>query len=224
MISFHESVFSCGEALTGPRRSSATAERTIKLLGPVTFFSPRHSGFLFCHSMLDLETVQTAYAVKHQVARGLDAVRQSNYEARNHNRQLFLNTRELPLAERQAARREGEKPLAQVGREALPDWVRSTFKEENEARSRLNQRDGPAWRAACMRLPPLLRGAVASIVWWDFFSIRGGEPGMRYRAPWSDLDDLIQDKPPMLEPARIERGLVRVGYTPWHAHKRMIAQ
>ena len=71
------------------------------------------------------------------------------------------------------------------------------------------------WLARLRRLRQPLRRRVASIVWWDYFSQRLARDARH------ELDELVTMPQPFLKRWRLERGLVKVGYDPERARRRV---
>jgi hypothetical protein len=71
------------------------------------------------------------------------------------------------------------------------------------------------WRTRCLTLPEPLRYAVARVVWWEYFG------GRLHGKAWHDLDDLIA-RTDIVTDAALIAGLVKVGWTPERAERRVI--
>lgn len=70
------------------------------------------------------------------------------------------------------------------------------------------------WRRRILTLHGPLRGAVAAVVWWDFFGMRP------WAERWPHLDDLIGRADSVTNP-KLYEGLIAVGYPAKRAAWRM---
>lgn len=88
-------------------------------------------------------------------------------------------------------------------------------REEHHARA-LRAKTPAQWRASVDAiLDTELRNAVARIVWWDRF---GDQP---YPERWDHLDEFLDTEYVPLEKSLLAKGLYQVGYSPWHATRRI---
>jgi hypothetical protein len=83
-------------------------------------------------------------------------------------------------------------------------------------RNPLFERTPAQWRKLITALPRPLAGAVAAIVWWDFFSNRFAHER------WAELDGVIGSAATVTDDELIA-GLVAIGYTPERARRRIFA-
>ncbi len=80
----------------------------------------------------------------------------------------------------------------------------------------LFERTPAEWRDRITALPRPLAGAVAAIVWWDFFSNRFAHER------WPELDGVIGSAATVTD-EELVGGLVSTGYTPQRARRRVHA-
>jgi hypothetical protein len=172
--------------------------------------------------------IKAAHEAERKSSKLTPAEEAHNQKAREHNRQLIARLNAGPKLNRHEwdmAYAKNKMKMAYTLRKSLNDEAKKILEHEIKSRKMLSHRLPSTWESECMKLEPGLREAVASIVWWDYFGVRGGDAIRgKILEPWHELDDLIADKPPLLPPKEIEHGLVRVGYSKLQAHRRIIFQ
>lgn len=98
----------------------------------------------------------------------------------------------------------------------ISDKAEQARNRESEATKRLSNRTSKEWLKLLNDIEePGMRGTIARLVWWDFFSGRNVIDRVK------DFDSLI-DVPVKEYPLeQIGLKLVAVGYTPWRANERL---
>lgn len=97
-------------------------------------------------------------------------------------------------------------------------WVGPYLLREEKHSSFLTRKTPVNWkRDVELIADQILRAAVASIVWWDFF----GHRPVRQR--WPHLDKYLDHVYVPIDKEEMKRGLALAGYSPWHAHRRLSA-
>ena len=99
-----------------------------------------------------------------------------------------------------------------------PVWVKECLNAETANTQFLGDRTPDLWAELVGEIQDrVLRGAVASIVWWDYFAHR--ESPQR----WPHLDMfLLGASASAVQDEVLEAGLLRVGYTPYAAWNRSV--
>lgn len=99
-----------------------------------------------------------------------------------------------------------------------PTQVRLTLLDERAANEWTRQTKPSAWAAKiAMISDPLVRGAVACVVWWDHFSAQ------LVPNRWDDLDVFMEGASASdVSDEALEAGLAQAGYTPYSAWSRSV--
>jgi len=99
-----------------------------------------------------------------------------------------------------------------------PPKVRTLLLEERAANEWARQTKPSAWAAKIGQIKdPLVRGAVACVVWWDHFSAQ------LVPNRWDDLDVWMEGASASdVSDEALEAGLAQAGYTPYSAWSRSI--